>query len=336
MARRRKGRAIDGVLLLDKPGGISSNHALQRVKRLYGAAKAGHTGALDPLATGMLPICLGEATKFSQFLLDADKRYRTTAKLGIRTDSSDADGEVVETRPVGEYSREQILELLEQNFTGEIEQVPSMFSALKHKGQPLYKLARRGEKVEVKPRRVTIHQVELLDYRPEQAELDLEVYCSKGTYIRSIVEDLGLLLGCGAHVSMLRRLDSGPYKADMMLSLDELERVAAASEMDSANSSEKAADTIAANGEKQRDLKALDALLLAPWTAVADLPRVIVDAGQAVRLGHGQKIRCGAATADPVLIFSEPETGAIEGRFLGLGQVSDNGVLIPRRLIQSA
>ncbi|RDE18103.1 tRNA pseudouridine(55) synthase TruB [Motiliproteus coralliicola] len=325
MARRRKGRAIDGVLLLDKPGGISSNHALQRVKRLYGAAKAGHTGALDPLATGMLPICLGEATKFSQFLLDADKRYRTTAKLGIRTDSSDADGEVVETRPVGDYSREQILRLLEQHFSGEIEQVPSMFSALKHKGQPLYKLARRGEKVEVKPRRVTIHHIELLDYRPEQAELDLEVYCSKGTYIRSIVEDLGLLLGCGAHVSMLRRLDSGPYKADMMLSLEAIEEIATVSETDTA-----------ADDEKQRDLKALDALLLAPWTAVADLPRVIVDAEQAVRLGHGQKIRCGAATADPVLIFSEPDNGATEGRFLGLGQVSDNGVLIPRRLIQSS
>ena len=186
MARRKKGRRIDGVFLLDKPQGISSNAALQKVKRLYDAAKAGHTGALDPLATGMLPICLGEATKFSQFLLDSDKRYITTAKLGIRTDSSDADGEVIETKPVPKLEWEALNDLIQSKFSGEIEQVPSMFSALKHNGQPLYKLARKGEKVEVKPRQVCIYEIKLLDLRAD--EVDLEVHCSKGTYIRSIVE----------------------------------------------------------------------------------------------------------------------------------------------------
>lgn len=324
MARRRKGRAIDGVVLLDKPQGVSSNHALQRIKYLYGAAKAGHTGALDPLATGMLPICLGEATKFSQFLLEADKRYQTTAKLGVRTDSSDADGEVIETKPVGDYSIELIQSLLVQHFSGEIEQVPSMFSALKHNGQPLYKLARQGIKVEVKRRRVTIYSIELLDYRPAQAELDLEVYCSKGTYIRSIVEDLGLMLGCGAHVQALRRLDSGPYKAAMMRTLEQVEAIAGV-----------AADEKVTEAQKQCDLEGLDALLLPAWTAVDHLPRVAVDVNQTVAIGYGQSIQLEQQdqAAEQILIFTRDEENE---RFLGLGQVSGDGVLKPRRLIQTA
>lgn len=290
MARKRKGRAVDGLVLLDKPAGVSSNYVLQRIKFIYGAAKAGHTGALDPLATGMLPICLGEATKFSQFLLEADKRYLTTAKLGIRTDSSDADGQVVETKPVESYSVEQIETLLESHFSGEIEQVPSMFSALKHNGQPLYKLARQGIKVEVKRRRVTIHAIKLLAFRGD--EIDLEVHCSKGTYIRSIVEDLGLMLGCGAHVKVLRRLDSGPYKAPMMLTLAEIEAVAGV-----------AADEKVTEAEKQCDLKALDALLLPTWTAVDHLPRVEVDTEQQRKLGHGQPVSSDCPVLDQVLIF---------------------------------
>lgn len=320
MARRRKGRAIDGVVLLDKPPGVSSNHALQRIKYLYGAAKAGHTGALDPLATGMLPICLGEATKFSQFLLEADKRYQTTAKLGVRTDSSDADGEVVEIKPVGDYSADQIEALLVEHFSGEIEQVPSMFSALKHNGQPLYKLARQGIKVEVKSRRVTIHSIKLLAFRGD--EIDLEVHCSKGTYIRSIVEDLGLMLGCGAHVQMLRRLDSGPYQAPMMRTLAQIEAIAGVS-----------ADEKVTEAQKQCDLGALDALLLPAWTAVDYLPRVEIDADQTVAIGYGQSVDCGQPECAQVLIFTQAENAS---RFLGLGQISDAGVLKPKRLIQTA
>ncbi len=320
MARQRRGRAIDGLVLLDKPAGVTSNYVLQRLKFIYGAAKAGHTGALDPLATGMLPICLGEATKFSQFLLDADKRYQTTAKLGVRTDSSDADGQVIETLPVGTYTVAQIEALLVEHFSGEIEQVPSMFSALKHNGQPLYKLARQGIKVEVKRRRVTIYAIKLLAFRGD--ELDLEVHCSKGTYIRSIVEDLGLLLGCGAHVARLRRLDSGPYKAPMMRTLAEIEAIAGVG-----------ADEKVFDAEKQCDLQALDALLLPTWTAVDHLPRVVIDVEQQRKIAHGQSIPCDQPAMDQVLIFSPDGS---EQRFLGLGQISDQGVLKPQRLIQTA
>ncbi|MFT5721841.1 MAG: tRNA pseudouridine55 synthase [Motiliproteus sp.] len=320
MARQRKGRAIDGLVLLDKPAGVTSNYVLQRLKFIYGAAKAGHTGSLDPLATGMLPICLGEATKFSQFLLEADKRYLTTAKLGVRTDSSDADGQVIETLPVGEYSSAQIEALLIEHFSGEIEQVPSMFSALKHNGQPLYKLARQGIKVEVKSRRVTIYAISLLAFRGD--EIDLEVHCSKGTYIRSIVEDLGLMLGCGAHVKVLRRLDSGPYKAPMMRTLAEIEAVAGVG-----------ADEKVTEAAKQCDLKALDALLLPTWTAVEHLPRIEIDAEQQRKIGHGQSIPCDQPAMDQVLIFTQ---GGDQQRFLGLGQVSELGILKPQRLIQTA
>ncbi|WP_315981354.1 tRNA pseudouridine(55) synthase TruB [Aliamphritea spongicola] len=261
MARRAKGRPVDGIFLLDKPGGISSNRALQIVKRLYGAAKAGHTGALDPLATGMLPLCFGEATKFSQFLLDADKRYITTAKLGQRTDTSDADGQVVEERPLpADLSFERIDELLQQEFTGQITQVPSMFSALKHNGQPLYKLARQGIEVEVKSRQVTVYSIDVLDFRGD--EVDLDIRCSKGTYIRSIVQDMGEMLGCGAHVQMLRRLDSGPYKAADMMPLAELEALV-----------EKMTPEVDLDGIQ----KHLDGLLLPPWSPVADTPEVVLD-----------------------------------------------------------
>jgi tRNA pseudouridine55 synthase len=312
MARRKKGRRIDGVFLLDKPQGISSNAALQKVKRLYDAAKAGHTGALDPLATGMLPICLGEATKFSQFLLDSDKRYITTAKLGIRTDSSDADGEVIETKPVPELDRDALNDLIQAKFSGEIEQVPSMFSALKHNGQPLYKLARKGEKVEVKPRQVSIYEIKLLDLRAD--EVDLEVHCSKGTYIRSIVEDLGLALGCGAHVSMLRRLAVATYDRNAMLTLDQLNEIAQQRESD------QSLECIQMR---------LDALLLPPWSAVESLPSIELPADLANRLLQGQRLGELFSERGLVRLFADQ-------RFLGMAEVDDEGRLRARRLLDTS
>ena len=204
---RRRGRDVHGVLLLDKPQGASSNDVLQKVKRIYNANRAGHTGALDPLATGMLPICLGEATKFSQYLLDSDKRYRVIAKLGQRTDTSDADGQVVEERPLT-FSDEQLAAALD-SFRGETQQVPSMYSALKYQGKKLYEYARQGIEVPREARPITVY--ELLFIRREGDELELEIHCSKGTYIRTIIDDLGEKLGCGAHVIFLRRLAVSKY-----------------------------------------------------------------------------------------------------------------------------
>ena len=194
MAKRRpRGRDLNGILLLDKSSGVSSNGALQMAKKMFAAAKAGHTGSLDPLATGMLPICFGEATKFSQFLLESDKSYRVTAKLGVTTETGDADGNVVNTTEVSASAAQIEAALL--SFKGDIEQIPSMYSAIKHEGVPLYKLAREGITVERKPRPVTIYDLRIL--RIDGDELEFEVDCSKGTYVRSLVEDTGALLGCG-------------------------------------------------------------------------------------------------------------------------------------------
>lgn len=316
MARKPKGRPVSGLFLLDKPQGLSSNSALQRVKHLYGAAKAGHTGALDPLATGLLPICLGEATKFSQYLLDSDKRYLTTAKLGQRTDTCDAEGEVTEEKPVPrDLSRERVEALLAEHFNGEIEQVPPVYSALKLNGQPLYKLARQGVEVEVKSRRVRIYEIKLLALR--EGELDLEVFCSKGTYIRSIVEDLGLLLGCGAHVSVLRRLQTGPFHADQMMTLEQLKSLAEP-RMDETQ-----------NSIHQR----LDALLLAAWAPVADLPRVQLEAAEAERLQMGQRLRVDdrLPDADEFLVFNRATD-----EFLGIAERDAKGALKGKRLVSTA
>ncbi len=317
MSRRKpKGRAVDGILLLNKPTGMTSNAALQTVKRLFGAAKAGHTGALDPLATGMLPLCFGEATKFSQFLLDADKRYLTTAKLGVRTTTSDADGEVVAEAPVGaEVTAARIEQLLAERFSGEIEQVPSMYSALKFNGQPLYKLARKGIEVEVKPRRVMIYDIRMTAFRGD--EVDLDVRCSKGTYIRSIVEDLGLLLGCGAHVQRLHRLDSGPYKASMMIGMEQLEQIVAEQGGD--------ADR---NSIQQR----LDQLLLPAWTALGDAPSVELAPELAARILNGQRLQLPELSPQPLVRLFE----AGSQRFLGVAEVSPERRLLPRRLLNTA
>ncbi|EMF8898160.1 tRNA pseudouridine(55) synthase TruB [Vibrio parahaemolyticus] len=308
MARRRKGRPINGVILLDKPTGISSNDALQKVKRIYFAEKAGHTGALDPLATGMLPICLGEATKFSQFLLDSDKRYRVIAKLGERTNTSDSDGEVVETRPV-DVTLEK-LEACIEKFRGESDQVPSMFSALKYQGKPLYEYARKGIEVPRESRKITVYEIVL--HRFEGDEVEMEVHCSKGTYIRTIVDDLGEMLGCGAHVTMLRRTAVAKYPYEKMVTLEQLNEL-----LEQAHSEEIA----------PREL--LDPLLMPMDTAVEDLPEVNLIPELANMVQHGQ----------PVQVLGAPEQGSLrltmgeERLFIGVGEMNDDGKIAPKRLV---
>lgn len=296
---RKRGRDIDGVFLLDKPQGMSSNDIMQKVKRVFQANKAGHSGALDPLATGMLPICLGEATKFSQFLLDADKRYVVTAKLGERTDTSDAEGQVVETRPVN-VETSQILTALEQ-FRGDILQVPTMFSALKHNGKPLYEYARAGITVESEARPITIFEINFIEY--QAPFLTLEVHCSKGTYIRTLVDDLGEVLGCGAHVTVLRRTAVADYPAEKMMTWDALQALA-----------------------EQGDL---DQHLLPIDTAVSKLPALKLNAEQSKGIGFGQRVKFAneAKLRGQVRLFSDKNI------FLGVALIDDNNVIRPQRLI---
>ncbi|NAW63395.1 tRNA pseudouridine(55) synthase TruB [Vibrio sp. V31_P5A7T61] len=308
MARRRKGRAINGVLLLDKTTGISSNDILQKVKRLYFAEKAGHTGALDPLATGMLPICLGEATKFSQFLLDSDKHYRVIAKLGQRTDTSDSDGQVVETRPVN-VQRETLLAHI-ASFQGQTWQVPSMFSALKHQGKPLYEYARQGIEVAREARKINVYEITL--HRFEGDEVEMEVHCSKGTYIRTIVDDLGEMLGCGAHVTMLRRIGVANYPYQNMVTLEQLNALVEQ-----------------AQGEESEKYQRLDELLLPMDTAVQDLPEVNLIAELAHMVQHGQAVQVFGAPTEGLVRMTEGE----QRRFLGVGQIDQDGKVAPKRLV---
>lgn len=302
MAKRHRGREVNGILLLDKPAGVTSNGALQVVKRMYGAAKAGHTGSLDPLATGMLPICFGEATKFSQFLLDADKSYLVTAKLGVVTNTGDADGEVLKETPVTVDAATITAALME--FVGEIEQIPSMFSAIKHNGQPLYKLARQGIEVERKVRHVTIHRIAVLDVRAD--ELDFEVDCTKGTYVRTLVEDLGVKLGCGGHVQALRRLSAGPYPAEKMLTLDQLGTL-----------------------KEQGDFAAIDEQLLSLSTSVADWRAVELSDNAAFYLQQGQAVMASDRPREGWVSLYQ----ASDKRFLGVGEILEDGRIAPRRLV---
>lgn len=285
----------DGILLLDKPLGLTSNAALSRAKRILGIRKAGHTGALDPLATGLLPLCFGQATKVSAFLLDADKGYLADVLLGETTASGDAEGEVVERREVPEISRAAIEEVLEE-FRGPIDQVPPMYSALKHKGRRLHELARAGIEVERKARRITIHRLELLDF--ELPRLSLRVNSSKGTYIRSLAMDIGERLGCGAHLTGLRRESSGPFSLADAVSLARLE------DMDAADAR---------------------ALLLPADAALTGLPRVNLEAGDATDMGHGKVVATDAPPAEQVRIYSP------EG-FMGIGRIDQHGQLRVRRL----
>ena len=305
MARRRKGRPVDGILVLDKPAGLSSNQALQTAKRLFFAAKAGHTGSLDPLATGVLPLCFGEATKFSQYLLDADKAYDSTFVLGVATETGDAEGAVLAQCDASDVTL-AALEYELEAFRGEIEQVPSMFSAIKQDGKPLYKLAREGKEVERKARRVTISRLEVRAFRPgEQAELDVSIACSKGTYVRSIAEDLGRALNVGAHVGSLRRTAAGPFRLEDSVTLATLEAL-------------KANDQLAE----------MDRLLLPADTALRDLPLVELSESGGFYLRQGQPVRVPNAPCDGMV-----RVALDSGEFLGIGEILDDGRVAPRRLI---
>ena len=310
MARRRKGRAVDGILLLDKPLGISSNDALQKVKRAFFAAKAGHTGALDPLATGMLPVCLGEATKFSQFLLDADKCYEVTAKLGIRTTTSDADGEVVERKPV-EVTEQQFNEACDK-FRGPIKQVPSMFSALKHQGKPLYFYARQGIDIPREARDITIFSLQV--DRFDGDEVDMTVHCSKGTYIRSLVDDIGQVLGCGAFVSKLHRTKVADYPCEKMVTLETLEHLLEQARQDHV---------------EPRTL--LDPLLLPMDTAVRALQEVALDQVSMGYFSNGNPVMASGSLGmdEDLQVRVYDDTGL----FLGVGQIDAEGKVAPKRLV---
>lgn len=292
-------RPLSGVLLLDKPVGPTSNAALQRVKWLYRADKAGHTGALDPLASGLLPICFGNATRLSSWLLEGDKGYRVTARLGIRTDTLDADG-----RPLAEGRIDGIdaaaVEAALARFRGEIEQIPPMYSALKRDGKPLHALARAGIEVERAPRRVRIDRLALVECTLPFVVLDVD--CSSGTYIRTLVDDLGQVLGCGAHVHALRRTWAAPFRAPEMQPMAELDARAG-------------------------DLAALDALLLPMHALVGWMPRVEIDAAGAERFLHGNPAQVDAAPcADPLSVYGG------DGRLLGIGRCADGRSVIPTRV----
>ena len=309
MARRsKKGRPINGIVLLDKDTGMSSNFALQRVKRLFNAQKAGHTGALDPLATGMLPICLGEATKFSQHLLDSDKRYLVTAKLGVRTDTSDSDGEVVETKAI-EFTQEQLDIALEQ-FRGDIKQVPTMFSALKYQGQPLYKYAREGITVPREARPITVYDLKFI--KLEGDELTLDIHCSKGTYIRTIIDDLGEVLGCGAHVIMLRRTHVADYPYERIITLEQLNAIVEGIEP-----------------EDENRFIELDKHLLPMDTAVARYPEVNLPIGLLEAVMQGQAVNCVDLPKDQLVRITLGE----DKLFVGVGEMNDKGLLQPKRLV---
>ncbi|PST86886.1 tRNA pseudouridine(55) synthase TruB [Photobacterium sp. NCIMB 13483] len=309
MARRRKGRPINGVILVDKPTGISSNDTLQKVKRIFFAQKAGHTGALDPLATGMLPLCFGEATKFSQFLLDSDKRYRVVAKLGERTDTSDSDGEVVETRAVN-VERDQ-LEACIDSFRGTTDQIPSMYSALKYQGRKLYEYAREGISIPRESRKITVYSVELLRF--DNNEVEMELHVSKGTYIRTIVDDLGEMLGCGAHVTYLRRTGVSNFPYERMVTIEQLQAM-----LDQAIADEIEPGTV------------LDALLLPTDTAVQDLPAVNITAEAAVHVLHGNPVAAEVVPAEGTLVRI---TVGDTAEFIGVGTIDAKGMLAPKRVM---
>lgn len=296
-------RAVTGLLLLDKPQGLTSNGALQRVKRLYNAKKAGHTGSLDPLASGMLPICFGEATKFSQFLLTADKRYLVTCTLGITTTTDDSEGEVIETKPCAGISLDKVEQVLLQ-FQGTFEQVPPMYSAIKHQGQPLYALARQGITIERKSRQVTVHSMQLIKF--DGKLLTLDIRCSKGTYVRTLAGDIGKALGCGAHISALRRLEVNAYHERDMVAMETLEQLAV-----------------------QQNYPKLDSWLIPIESIFVDLPTVSLTAAMIYYMKQGQ----------PVLVSGAPTRGLVklqskEQKFLGLGEITDDGKVAPHRMVK--
>ena len=297
--RKQKGRPVNGVLLLDKPLNLSSNQALQKVKRIFHAQKAGHTGSLDPLATGMLPICLGEATKISAYLLDADKTYRFKCQLGSRTATADAEGEVIESKPFEHITRKDVEKALPQ-FIGDIQQIPPMHSALKKDGKRLYELARQGEEVERQPRNITIFDLQLLDF--EKGEVELQVHCSKGTYVRTLAEDIGEALGSCAYVTELRRLTVGPYQTGMVT----MEQLEASADLDFAE---------------------MDQLLLGVDSGIAGWPAVQLDDDSAYYLKLGQPVQVAKAPLDGYVRIYQGDL------FLGVGQILDDGRVAPKRMM---
>jgi len=306
MGKQKKGRDISGILLLDKPLGLSSNQALQQVKKLYQAQKAGHTGSLDPLATGVLPICFGEATKFSQYLLNADKVYLTRIRLGEKTSTGDSEGEIIEKRPVN-FMFESLVEILSQ-FTGEQMQIPSMYSAIKQNGQPLYKLARQGIEVERAPRAIVVTELRLVSERTlfeEKHEFELYVHCSKGTYIRNLGEDIGEAAGCGAHLLSLRRLKAGQF--DEMHTFTRLEL-------------------------HRDDYEKLDAFLLPVDAALYQFPKIILNEKQAFELSFGRSVQLIQSSISEGTLRLYSESG---GTFLGLGELDNARVLSVKRLLRT-
>lgn len=295
---KRSKRHIDGVLLLDKPKGLSSNNALQRAKWLYQAAKAGHTGTLDPMATGLLPLCLGEATKFSQYLLNADKTYEAEIKFGIVTTTGDAEGELIKTCPVN-FDITQLRDVLAR-FKGEIWQLPPMYSALKHEGKALYEYARAGEEIERKRRQVTIYQLELLDWNGADVAT-VRVRCSKGTYVRTLAEDIAVALDSGAHLTALRRTAIGDFSVADAITLDTLEKL---------------------------ELPQRDALLASADRLVYDCPAVTLDADSTFYLQRGQPVWVPKLSTSGILRLYGPGE-----QFLGVGELDEQGRVQPRRLV---
>jgi tRNA pseudouridine55 synthase len=305
MSKRKSGCNIHGILLLDKRLGVSSNRALQEVRRLFDANKAGHTGSLDPLATGLLPLCFGEATKVSALMLDDNKRYQVVVQLGVMTDTGDAEGTVIETKPVPELSVDDILVCLEK-FTGEIDQVPPMYSALKLNGKKLYELAREGKTVERKARHITIFELKLLDFAKDQ--LTLDVFCSKGTYIRSLAEDIGHALGCGGTVKELRRLEAGQFKIENAKTIEQLTAM---------------------------DRQSLFQCLINVDKPLEALPAVQLSDEQAICIKHGQSLNLSLA-GDEASESMENQQGTVrmynDAVFLGLGEMLRDGKLAPKKL----
>jgi tRNA pseudouridine55 synthase len=299
MSRRKSGKAINGIVLLDKPSGITSNRALQTVRRMFDARKGGHTGSLDPFATGMLPLCFGEASKTAAFMIDSDKSYRATARLGITTDSGDVDGQVTSESAVPELSAEQISEVFSQ-FVGEIEQVPPMYSALKHQGQPLYKLARQGKTVERKPRKVVIHDLKFLSL--DEPLLEFEVACSKGTYIRTLAEDIAKALGSCAHLAELRRLHVEPFDAGGMVTMEQLE-------------------ASVESGQLEQHLLPLDA-------GLPDWPVIRLNSQDTAGFHHGRILKVENQATGWVRVYG-PDDQAI-----GLAESTSDGLLKPKRVFR--
>ncbi len=298
--RNKKGRDITGIIIIDKPTGRSSNHVLQQVKRLFNAKKAGHTGSLDPLATGVLPVCLGEATKVSSYLLDADKQYHVTCQLGKVTDSGDSDGAEISTSIIPEFTEQDIIALLPK-FIGELDQVPPMFSALKHQGQPLYKLARQGIEIERKSRRITIYDIKLLAITEDSFTLD--VRCSKGTYIRTLVEEISHALGSGGHVAMLRRVAAAGYIEQQAITIEQL--IASA----------------------ESGLPSLDEFLLPSEDALADWPSIVLSEYMVDAIRHGQAVKVEQAFERENVRLFDPQQ-----QFIGLAEMTQAGSVQPKRV----